>query len=131
MVGEKERLTPTIISESVNLCYKIESLNKIFLSKILFTKEVLNNIDKSLELNYRYVGTASIDDIGVSLFENLDGYLGSNKTAFIKTKLIFETAVRKYEGKNYKEARKLFLDVLKLNEDDNLAKYYLKKCKII
>ena len=70
-------------------------------------------------------------NIGESVFENLDGYLGSNKTQFIKTKLIFETAVRKFEEKNYKEARKLFLEVLKNNEDDSLAKFYLKKCKIV
>lgn len=131
IVGEKERLTPTIISNSVNLASKIENLNKLFLSKILFTKEVLNNLPRDYELNYRYVGTVDIDDIGESVFENLDGYLGSNKTQFIKTKLIFETAVRKFEEKNYKEARKLFLEVLKNNEDDSLAKFYLKKCKIV
>ena len=131
IVGEKERLTPTIISDSVNLASKIEHLNRIFLSNILFTKEVLNNIPRDFELNYRYVGTVNIDDIGVSLFENLDGYAGSNKTAYIKTKLIFESAVRKFEEKDYKEARKLFLNVLKINEDDNLSKFYLKKCKIV
>ena len=130
IVGEKERLTPTIISDSVNLAKKIESLNKIFLSNILFTKEVLNNLDKNCELNYRYVGTVNIDNIGVSLFENLDAYQGSNKTDFIKTKNLFETAVRNFEEKNHKNARKLFIEVLKINENDNLAKYYLKKCKL-
>ncbi|MBE5746390.1 MAG: adenylate/guanylate cyclase domain-containing protein [Clostridiales bacterium] len=130
IVGEKERLTPTIISDSVNLANKIESLNKIFLSKILFTKEVLNNLPSSFELNYRYVGTVNIDDCGVSLFENLDGYTGSNKTAFIKTKNIFETAVRHFENKEYENARNLFIKVIEENEDDNLAKYYLKKCKL-
>lgn len=131
IVGEKERLTPTIISDSVNLAYKIESLNKIFQSKILFTKEVLNNIPSDVELNYRYVGLVTIDSIGVSIFENLDSYIGSNKTAYIKSKNMFETAVRNYEEKNYKKARTLFLEVLKINEDDNLAKYYLKRCKIL
>ena len=101
------------------------------MSNILFTKEVLNNLPKSFELNYRYVGTVNIDDYGVSVFENLDGFVGANKTAYLKTKLIFETAVRNFEEKNYKKARKLFIDVLKINDDDNLSKFYLKKCKII
>lgn len=131
IVGEKERLTPTIISDSVNLAYKIESLNKIFQSKILFTKEVLNNLPSDYEINFRYVGLISIDNVGVSLFENLDGYTGSNKTAYIKSKNIFETAVRNYEEKNYKKARELFIKTLEQNEDDNLAKYYLKRCKIL
>lgn len=130
IVGEKERLTPTIISDSVNLAYKIESLNKLFLSNILFTKEVLNNLPSSFEINYRYVGTVNIDDCGVSLFENLDGYSGSNKTGFIKTKNIFETAVRNFENKEFDNARNLFIKVIEQNEDDNLAKYYLKKCKL-
>lgn len=131
IVGEKERLTPTVISDSVNLAYKIESLNKIFMSEILFTKEVLNNLPKSFELNYRFVGTMSIDDYGVSIFENLDGYIGANKTAFIKTKNMFESGVRNFEEKNYKLARKFFIDCLKINSEDNLAKFYLKKCKIV
>jgi len=130
IVGEKERLTPTIISDSVNLAHKIESLNKIFKSNILFTKEVLNNLPREFDINYRYVGTVNIDNYGVSLFENLDGYIGANKTAFIKTKNMFESAVRNFEDKDYQKARTLLINVLKENEDDNLAKFYLKKCKI-
>lgn len=130
IVGEKERLTPTIISDSVNLAHKIESLNKIFKSNILFTKEVLNNLPRNFEINYRYVGTVNIDDFGVSLFENLDGYVGANKTAYLKTKNMFESAVRYFEDKDYQKARTLFINILKENEDDNLAKFYLKKCKI-
>ncbi len=131
IVGEKERLTPTVISDSVNLAYKIESLNKIFMSNVLFTKEVLNNLPKGFELNYRYVGTMNIDDYGVSVFENLDAYVGANKTGYVKTKNIFESAVRNFEEKNYKLARNLFIDCIKINKDDALSKYYLKKCKII
>lgn len=131
IVGEKDRLSPTIISDSVNLAYKIESLNKIFLSKILFTKEVLNNLPREFEINYRYVGLVKIDDVSVSLFENLDAYYGVDKQLYIKTKSFFETAVRNYEDKNYKNAKKYFLKVLEINEEDNLAKFYLKKCKIV
>jgi len=130
IVGEQERLTPTIISDSVNLTHKIESLNKIFKSNILFTKEVLNNLPREFDINYRYVGTVNIDDFGVSLFENLDGYIGANKTAFIKTKNMFESAVRNFEDKDYQKARTLLINVLKENEDDNLSQFYLKKCKI-
>ena len=129
VVGEKERLTPTIISENVNLASKIENLNKILQTKILFTKELLNNLPKSFEINYRYIGTFNIDNLGVTLFENLDGFVGSDKTAYLKTKNIFESAVRNFENKDYVLANKLFIDVLKENEDDNLCKYYLKKCK--
>ena len=129
VVGEKERQNLTIISDSVNLASKIENLNKIFKSNILFTKEVLNNLPRNFEINYRYVGTVSIDNFGVSLFENLDGYVGANKTAYLKTKNIFENAVRSFEEKEYNKARTLLINVLKENEDDNLAKFYLKKCK--
>ena len=64
------------------------------------------------------------------LFENLDGYVGANKTAYLKTKNMFESAVRYFEDKDYQKARTLFINILKENEDDNLAKFYLKKCKI-
>ncbi len=130
IVGDKERLSPTVISDSVNLAYRIESLNKIFRSNVLLTKEVLNNLPKDFDFNYRYVGLMNIDGVGVSVFESLDSFFGTEKTAFVKSKKIFESAVRNFEEKNYHLARKLFLQVLKINEDDNLAKFYLKKCKI-
>jgi len=130
VVGDKERQTPTIISENVNLAHKIESLNKVFSTKALFTKDTLNNLPRDFEINFRYIGTISIDNsVVLPLFENLDCYIGAYKGALIKTKNLFETAVRSFEEKNYKREKNLFIKVLEQNEDDKLCKFYLKKCQ--
>lgn len=131
IVGDKERLNPTIISENVNLASKIETLNKVFKTRVLFSKETLNNLPKSYEINYRYIGTINIDNSEyVSLFENLDAFVGANKQILIKTKNMFEMAVRNFESKDYSKARNLFIKILEENDDDNLSRFYLKKCQI-
>lgn len=129
VVGEDKRKSATIISDAVNLVSRVEHLNKTLHTKILFTKDTLNGIsDKNI--HYRYVGTMRFDDLTepIPLFECIDGYKGVKKNALVKSITIFESGVRKYEKGDLLEAKQLFLQVLKNDNDDFLSKYYLSKC---
>ena len=129
IVGEDKRKSATIISDAVNLVSRVEHLNKTLHTKILFTKDTLNGLSSN-SVHYRYVGTMRFDDLTepISLFECVDGFKGVKKNALIKTISIFESGVRKFEKGDLEEAKKLFLQVLKNNNDDFLSKYYLSKC---
>lgn len=129
IVGEKKRKSITIISEAVNLVNKVEHLNKILKTKIVFTKQILDGISEN-EFRYRYVGTIKFDDVedAVPLFESLDGFKGVYKNALIKTSTLFESGVRNFEKEKYEQAKNLFLQVLKDCNDDYLSRFYLAKC---
>ena len=129
VVGEEKRKSATIISDAVNLVSKVEHLNKLFRTKILFTKDTLNGVDMQ-NVCYRYIGTIQFNDLteSIPLFECLDAFKGVEKNALIKTIKTFESAVRSFEKEDYADAKKLFIQVLKNYNDDYLSKFYLAKC---
>ena len=132
IVGEDKQKSTTIISDAVNLVSRVEHLNKMLKTKILFTKNTLNGLDEQEKLHYRYIGTMKFDDLTepIPLFEGLDGFKGIRRNALIKTAKIFESAVRSFEKEDYKNAKELFIQVLKDTNDDYLSKFYLTKCNI-
>lgn len=127
VVGEEKQKQFAVVSDVVNLCSRIENLNKVFSTRVLMTKQFLSNLKNTN--NFKYVGTISFDDITskVPIFESLDAYQDSLRLTLQKTVSEFESGVRFYEQGEYDKAKKYFLLCLKQNEDDNLAKLYLSK----
>lgn len=128
VIGEEKRKTITIISETVNMVSRLEHLNKIFGTKVIFSKQVLNSLSNAKD--YRYIGTIKFEDLvtAVPLFESLDAYLNGEKSAKLKTVQEFESGVRCYEREEFEKAKKFFILALKGYEKDELSKIYLGKC---
>ena len=129
VIGDKKRLSATVISDSVNSASYLERLNRQIGSNMLFTKETLNNLKKDYMLNYRYVGSFELTkDNSISVFESLDAYSDSKCDNLMRVKTEFENGVRCFElgGGNCK---KIFEKVLSIEKTDKVAKYYLDKLK--
>ncbi len=128
VIGEKKRLSATVIADSVNTASYLEKLNSKLGSTVIFTKETLNALDKDNQLNYRYVGSFNISNSKdtVSVFESLDCYDDKTKYHLISTRNQFENAVRCFElgGDNCK---RIFKTCNTGEIKDKVAKYYLNK----
>ena len=129
VVGEYKQKQFVIISDVVNLCSRVEQLNKIFHTRVLMTKQFMSNLKENY--NCKYVGTIEFDDLTgkVPLFESLDAYDDGKKALFKKTLQEFETGVRLYEKGDYAKARDYFLLCIKQNDEDMLSSLYLSKTK--
>ena len=130
IVGEEERKSPTIISDTVNLVSKMEEFNKYFGSKIIFSKRTLNSLKIDYPLSYRYVGSLTLGDKEyLSLFESLECYSKKKRERLEDTKTMFEQAVRYFNLNKCHQAKELFAKILKIARDDKVAYMYFNKCE--
>jgi class 3 adenylate cyclase/HAMP domain-containing protein len=123
IVGENERLSSTVISPNVNLASRVESLTKQTKSGMLITRNTLNEITNIEDFNYRFIGmvrAAGVNEV-VGLFDMLDALPVKTRKRRLATKQIFESGIRKYHTKDYKEALIRFEKVITADPSDICA----------
>lgn len=130
VVGEEERKSPTIISDTVNLVSKMQEFNKFFGSQIIFSKRALNSLKIDYPLSYRYVGTLTLGDKEyLSLFESLECYPKKTREKMEEHKSVFEQGVRYFNLGKCHQAKEQFQKLLKLIREDKVAYMYFNKCE--
>ena len=127
VVGEEKQKQFVVVSDVVNLCNRVENLNKIFHTRVLMTKQFMSNLKDAY--NFKYVGTIEFDDATskVPIFESLDAYEDSKRLLLQKTVGDFESGVRLYEQGELEKAKQYFVGCIKINQNDALSKLYLSK----
>ena len=130
IIGEEERKSPSIISDTVNLVSKMEDFNKYFGSKIIFSKRTLNSLKIDYPLSYRYIGALTLEDKEyLSLFESLECYPKKKREKLEKHKTLFEQGVRYFNLGKCHQAKEQFAEVLQYVRDDKVAYMYYNKCE--
>lgn len=128
IVGDEERKSPTIISDAVNLASKMQEINLYIDTKLLVSKQSLNELSPKFDFSYRYTGNLSLDGGGqISLFESLDYYPKNKREKLKKLKNKFESGVRAYNEKKYEEAKEIFTSILQQVSDDKPSFVYFNK----
>ena len=132
VIGEKKRLSATVVSNSVNIASYLEKMNKKLGTQVLFTKNTLDRLNQKHKINYRYVGTMPPFEgkmETVSMFELLDTYNRSTIKKLNDSKLYFESAIRSWESGGSK-GKEFMKKAIEIAPDDKVAKmYYNKMCK--
>ena len=127
VVGSEKQKQFSVVSDVVNMCNRIEGLNKIFGTRILLTKNFMENLQNSH--SFRYIGTIEFDDLTskIPLFESLDAYSDGQKNSLQKFVQEFESGVRFFEKGSFEKAKEFFSLCIKKDNSNSLAKYYLTK----
>lgn len=128
--GNQDRRGIILSSDEIMHLYKIDGRLDLLGINHVATENIINSIDKSELFNYRYIGRVSSSNEleYINIYQIMDGSCEYKKDLYISTKTLFERGVKLYLSKDFVEARKVFIDVLRVNEQDKVSVKYLMMC---
>lgn len=131
VVGGEGRMDGTVISDAVNLASRLEGLTKIYRTSIIISEDTLIKLENPSKYNFRFLDIARVKGKkeAVYVFEVLDGEPEEVKNLKIETKGLFGKGIDLYKNKKFEEALDVFSQVVKINQLDSVAAFYINRCK--
>ena len=121
IVGEDERLSGTVISDTVNLSSRFESLTKQYQTAMIISKDTIDRMKDPDSVNIRYLGmitAAGVNDAR-AIFEVLDCLPDEERKVKMANTSDFREAIRLFQLGRRSEA----LNRLSLIKEKNQADY--------
>jgi hypothetical protein len=115
----------------VNLASRLEGLTKIYRTSIVISEDTLIKLENPTRFNFRFLDIARVKGKkeAVYVFEVLDGDPEEVKSLKIETKPLFGNGIDHYKNKRFEEALIVFSDIVKINQMDSVAAFYVNRCK--
>lgn len=132
-LGEEERMDSTVISDSVNLCARLESITKEYHFNIAISEDTYNAIEDKNLLQVRNMGNIPLKGkkTRITIYELFNNDEPELKKKKIKYREEFEQAVKLLDKKAYTEARSMFEEIKDKFPEDKPAQVFLKKIRKI
>lgn len=125
--GCEERIVPYVYSNEENIIINyVDALRRAGI-KIILTESAVEKSKNTYEV--RYIGYITENDKNIKIYECLDAYSPVKKELLISTRKTFKKALGLFYSNDFYLARNTFNEVLKVNPDDNLARWYLFNCE--
>lgn len=130
VVGSEDRLAGTVISDAVNLSFRLEGLTKIYGAKVIISENSLSEIKNPNRFNHRILDIVKVKgkEESIFLFEIIDSESEEQIKLKLKTKDEFERAFGNYQSKDFEKALIRFKKIIMINPQDKAATLYIKRC---
>jgi class 3 adenylate cyclase len=130
IIGGKERMEGTVISDAVNLAARLESLTKRYKSALLISESSLSKVTGSENYKTRFLGKVQLAGKSkpVMVLEILNAEENEIRDKKWKSKGYLEAGLQLFFNKQFQEASVSFGLALKEFPEDAVAKIYLSKC---
>jgi class 3 adenylate cyclase len=132
-VGGKNRMDGTVISDTVNLASRVESLTKGYKVDLLITEQTYLELSDPLAYQIRIIDNVQVKGKShkVTIYEVFDA--DDPDSIALKNQTIddFNFGVQSYHERDYTSAKSSFETVLSINPTDHVAQIYLTRCQYI
>lgn len=128
IVGEEERMSGTVISNTVNLSSRMESLTKRYGAGIIISKDTLERMKNPDMLSTRYLGMVQVAGVKevAGLYEVLECLGEEQRQKKEKTKLEFRQAIRLYHTGDLKQSLGIFNKLKEIDKEDKALGLYAR-----
>ncbi len=129
--GNDDRRGVVVVSDEIMQMFNIDTQISVIGINQVATKEIIDDLDKNEPYSYRFIGRiGSITGEGFTeIYEMIDSSNKYKKDLYLSTKEMFEKGIEFYLLSDFEEARRVFTDVLRINERDKVSIHYLMKCE--
>ncbi|MBE5927255.1 MAG: HAMP domain-containing protein [Lachnospiraceae bacterium] len=126
IVGEEERMSGTVIANTVNISSRIESLTKRYGAGMLVTKETMDRMKNPEALSTRYLGMVQVAGVNEveGLYEVIDCLEADERERKEGTKLEFREAVRLYHTGELDKSLDMFNKLKEIDSEDKAVELY-------
>ena len=131
IIGESERVEGTVISDSVNLASRLESLTKQFNTRLLISDTTYKSMQNPAAVSVRFLGDVFVKGKAeeAGLYEVLDCEPEEMRRWKEDNRTEFEAGIDLIKESHFDKANTLFQQLLRTNPDDAASKIYLELAK--
>jgi class 3 adenylate cyclase len=128
-VGGQKRMDGTVMSDSVNLAARTESLTKDYKVSLLITHHTLNALNNPVNYAIRMIDLVNVKGKNeiITIYEVFDADPENIKAAKFATLNLFNRALALYNEQNFEQAQVLFNQCLENNPQDSVSQLFLSR----